>query len=117
MERERNNPRNRRRYCGPCDEYTNANPCKKCGADTDLVCPSCDREGAGDGRMRPAHAQTLAPLAIDLYAGLGGWTEGLIDEGYRVIGFDNIAKIPYRLSRWVGRAWYPLEFDRIADAR
>jgi len=29
------------------------------------------------------------PLAIDLYAGLGGWTEGLLAEGYRVVGFDN----------------------------
>ncbi|MFH1730164.1 MAG: DNA cytosine methyltransferase [Planctomycetota bacterium] len=29
------------------------------------------------------------PLAIDLYCGLGGWTEGLLLEGYRVIGFDN----------------------------
>jgi C-5 cytosine-specific DNA methylase len=28
------------------------------------------------------------PLAIDLYCGLGGWTEGLLDEGYRVVGFD-----------------------------
>lgn len=28
------------------------------------------------------------PLAIDLYAGLGGWTDGLLAEGYRVIGFD-----------------------------
>ncbi len=25
------------RYCGPCDEYTNANPCTACGADTDRV--------------------------------------------------------------------------------
>lgn len=28
------------------------------------------------------------PLAIDLYAGLGGWSEGLLAEGYRVVGFD-----------------------------
>lgn len=31
---------------------------------------------------------TDAPLAIDLFCGLGGWTEGLLAEGYRVIGFD-----------------------------
>lgn len=29
------------------------------------------------------------PLAIDLYCGLGGWTEGLLAEGWNVIGFDN----------------------------
>lgn len=28
------------------------------------------------------------PLAIDLFCGLGGWTEGLLDEGYYVVGFD-----------------------------
>jgi hypothetical protein len=28
------------------------------------------------------------PLAIDLYCGLGGWAEGFLSEGYRVIGFD-----------------------------
>jgi hypothetical protein len=27
-------------------------------------------------------------LAIDLYAGLGGWTEGLLAEGWDCIGFD-----------------------------
>lgn len=29
-----------------------------------------------------------APLAIDLFCGLGGWTEGLLAEGYYVVGFD-----------------------------
>jgi hypothetical protein len=28
------------------------------------------------------------PLAIDLFSGLHGWAEGLIDAGWRVIGFD-----------------------------
>jgi hypothetical protein len=28
------------------------------------------------------------PLGIDLYCGLGGWTEGLLAEGYDVVGFD-----------------------------
>ncbi len=30
----------------------------------------------------------MRPLAIDLFCGLGGWTEGLLSEGYHVIGFD-----------------------------
>ena len=43
------------------------------------------------------------PLAIDLFCGLGGWTEGLLAEGYRVVGFDNVrheygdAKYPAQL--------------------
>ncbi len=28
------------------------------------------------------------PLAIDIFCGLGGWTKGLLAEGYRVVGFD-----------------------------
>lgn len=30
----------------------------------------------------------MKPLAIDLFCGLGGWAEGLIQEGWNCIGFD-----------------------------
>jgi hypothetical protein len=30
----------------------------------------------------------VKPLAIDLFCGLFGWSEGLVAEGYQVIGFD-----------------------------
>ena len=30
----------------------------------------------------------MKPLAVDLYCGLGGWTDGLLSEGWRVVGFD-----------------------------
>src|SRR3990167_3943925 len=30
----------------------------------------------------------MKPLAIDLFCGLGGWTNGLLAESYDVIGFD-----------------------------
>jgi hypothetical protein len=33
-------------------------------------------------------SMSIKPLAIDLFCGLGGWTEGLLAEGYEVIGFD-----------------------------
>jgi hypothetical protein len=32
--------------------------------------------------------EAVTPLAIDLFAGLGGWAEGLLAEGYDVVGFD-----------------------------
>lgn len=43
-----------------------------------------------------------APLAIDLFCGLGGWTEGLLMEGYRVVGFD-VERHHY------GEAKYPVQ--------
>lgn len=30
----------------------------------------------------------MKPLCIDLFCGLGGWTEGFLAEGYEVMGFD-----------------------------
>ena len=42
------------------------------------------------------------PLAIDLYCGLGGWTDGLLAEGYRVVGFDCERHI-------YGQAQYPAQ--------
>lgn len=30
----------------------------------------------------------MRPLAIDLFCGLGGWTDGLLAAGYEVVGFD-----------------------------
>lgn len=42
------------------------------------------------------------PLAIDLFCGLGGWTEGLLAEGYEVIGFD-IEAHEYGEERYPGK--------------
>ncbi len=51
----------------------------------------------------------MRPLAIDLYCGLGGWTDGLLAEGYQVIGFDNQRHI-------YGQARYPAQLV-IQDVR
>ena len=44
----------------------------------------------------------MQPLAIDLFCGLGGWTDGLLAEGYDVIGFD-IEKHEYGEHRYQGK--------------
>jgi hypothetical protein len=52
--------------------------------------------------MRDEARMSEQPLAIDLFCGLGGWTEGLLAEGYRVVGFD--------IERHVyGEARYPAQ--------
>lgn len=38
--------------------------------------------------MKPLDLLQGRPLAIDLFTGLHGWSEGLVAEGWRVIGFD-----------------------------
>jgi hypothetical protein len=44
----------------------------------------------------------VRPLCIDLYAGLGGWTEGFLAEGYDVVGFDNHQHV-YGEARYPGQ--------------
>jgi site-specific DNA-cytosine methylase len=39
-------------------------------------------------RQPPGAAGHSRPLAIDLFCGLGGWTEGLLAEGFECVGFD-----------------------------
>lgn len=43
----------------------------------------------------------MQPLAIDLFCGLGGWTDGLLAEGWRVIGYD-IEEHAYGEHRYQG---------------
>ena len=39
-------------------------------------------------RERRLSVGRVRPLAIDLFTGLHGWSEGLVDEGWRVVGYD-----------------------------
>ena len=44
------------------------------------------------------------PLAIDLFCGLGGWTEGLLAEGYYVVGFD-VERHAYGVAKATQASW------------
>ena len=44
--------------------------------------------GCGGSEKDESARKMAKPLAIDLFCGLGGWTEGLLAEGYDVVGFD-----------------------------
>lgn len=58
---------------------------------------SCVSPTRSDRRRAPS-----SPLAIDLFCGLGGWTEGLLAEGYHVVGFD-IEEHAYGEHRYPGQ--------------
>ena len=51
-----------------------------------------EREGNSSSRDHaPASGFALEgqrPIAVDLFSGLGGWTEGLVAAGWHVIRFD-----------------------------
>ncbi len=44
----------------------------------------------------------MKPAAVDLFCGLGGWAEGLLAEGWKVIGFD-IERHEYGEHRYPGQ--------------
>jgi hypothetical protein len=62
--------------------------------------------GAGDegsdAFLYRSEGAGMSPLAIDLFCGLGGWTEGLLAEGFDVIGFD-IERHEYGDHRYPGK--------------
>jgi len=38
----------------------------------------------------------MKPLCVDLFCGDGGWTDGFLDEGFRVVGYDVHVRKGYR---------------------
>jgi hypothetical protein len=58
--------------------------------------------GVADGNHLNNNRDIIKPLAIDLYCGLGGWTEALFAEGWDVVGFD-IERHEYGEHRYPGQ--------------
>lgn len=56
----------------------------------------------GPDGLQNAGGVPVKPLAIDLYAGLGGWSDGCIAEGFDVVGFD-IERHEYGEHRYPGQ--------------
>ncbi len=52
-----------------------------------MACPTDAAPSIGELGGGPPMSERR-PLAIDLFCGLGGWAEGLLAEGYDVVGFD-----------------------------
>lgn len=46
------------------------------------------RDAKGVRYLARTASVRMKPIAIDLFCGLGGWTEGLLAEGYDVTGYD-----------------------------
>jgi hypothetical protein len=59
------------------------------------------RRRAGRGECQ-RQVPVKQPLAIDLFCGLGGWTDGLLAEGFHVVGFD-IERHEYGAHRYQGQ--------------
>lgn len=58
----------------------------------------------------------MKPLAIDLYCGLGGWTEGFLSEGYTVTGFDIAPQPLYRGDIFMQQDVLTLHGSQFKDA-
>lgn len=57
--------------------------------------------GAG-GMRAPGALMPDRPIVVDLYCGLGGWSEGFLAEGFRCIGID-IERHEYGEHRYPGQ--------------
>jgi len=96
--------RQRRARQKPTDHFRDGTAIMN-SADPQPIALSAQQTHAGHQLREPSTRSAgdgSRPLAIDLCCGLGGWTEGLLAEGYRVIGFD-IEAHEYGEERYPGQ--------------